>query len=71
MLRIWGKSKVTFIDKVLVLMGREGVSSSNAERSLREAMAVAVIHGRHPVAAIFDYGVNYLFNYVKFYLRKS
>ncbi len=53
LLRVWSKVRVGFVPDVQVLMEIGGLSTQNAnvQKSYRESMGAAVMHGRNPWAA--------------------
>lgn len=55
LLRIWRRAKIGFLPEVTTLMRLGGVSSSQARKSLRESMVVAILHGKPPTLAILRY----------------
>ena len=55
LLRIIGRVKVAFLNEPLVSMLDGGVSSRQVRRSLREAMAVRIVHGMPPATAYINY----------------
>lgn len=46
LLRVWGRVRIGFVDRVTVRMGMGGASGTAHSKSLREAAVVSILHGR-------------------------
>lgn len=70
LLRIWGKVKISYLDRVMVRMRMDGVSQSNVNASYRESLAAVVLHGGNLALAYFDYWAGRLSHFVVEALRR-
>lgn len=54
-LRAFPRTRTQFIDKVMVKMRMNGVSQTHSIKSMRESMAVQLVHGTPPLKALANY----------------